>query len=135
MKTITVSFVRTAAFTAALFAFPGFALAADLRPSDPAAQSLLHNGRIPVKNAGPYVVVGSYQIQVTTRLGHPAAKLADGTWLYRNYEVEDSDASGTLVVMFDHGRVSDLALVTPTVATAMMAPKKSLEKIRTADRN
>lgn len=135
MKTTTASPARHAVLAIALLAITGFALAAEPAPSDRAAQSLTHNGRIPVKNAGPYVTVGSYQIQVTTKLGHPAMKLANGSWLYSNYTVENSDTAGILVVTFDHGRVSDLALVTPTVATAMMAPKKSLEKIQTADRN
>ena len=56
-------------------------------------------------------------------LGEPSATLADGTWLYRDFTVDGSVASRTLVVRFDLGRVSKLSLVSPKVETAMLTNK------------
>ena len=91
-------------------------------------------GRVVVKNVGPYVEAGTYRIQVAVKLGSPSDRLPDGTWLYRNFQVEAGDAAGTLVVQFTGGRVSELALVPPAVATAMLKPKAPAEKILVANR-
>ncbi len=116
---------------AVAFALPAIALAAD---SSRAAELLARDGSVAVKNAGPYVETGTFQIQVLAKLGQPTAKLGDGTWLYPHYEVENTTATGTLVVKFNTGRVSQLSLVTPRVAIAMLTAPK-LDKIFVAARN
>ncbi len=121
MKTIVISSLRTVAFVSALFLVPALATAKDTTAGDRPVQMLVTTGSVPVKAAGPYVEVGTYRIQVSVKLGQPSDQLADGTWLYRNYVVDDSNASGTLVVRFNAGRVSGLSLVSPAVATAMLA--------------
>jgi hypothetical protein len=83
--------------------------AADLSPS--LVGQLATQGEIAVSEAGPYVEVGSYRIWVTSHLGRPASVLPDGTWLYRNFQVDDSEVSGTLAVSFRGGRVAALKLV------------------------
>jgi hypothetical protein len=105
---------------AALFLVPSLAIAKDTTASDRAAQVLAATGSVDVKAAGPYVSVGTFRIQVSAKLGRPSDKLADGTWLYRNFAVDGSETTGTLVVRFADGRVEQLALVTPKVATAML---------------
>lgn len=115
--------IRVAALTA-LLALPAVATLA----ADRAAELLARQGAVAVKNAGPYVEVGTFQVQVVAKLGQPSARLADGTWLFAHYEVEESNARGTLVVRFARGRVAELALVTPAIATAMTAPKKTSDK-------
>ena len=133
MKTIlTASIVRTAALATALLVLPTLAFANDAAPADRAAQRLALNGSVSIKAAGPYVEIGTYQVQVAAKLGRARAALSDGTWLYPNFAINDSDATGTLVVRFNQGRVSELSLVTPTVATAMSAPKKAGDKILVA---
>lgn len=123
MKTFPSLVLRTAALAVALLALP---VRADVTPTaDRAAELLRAHGRIAVNAAGPHVQVGTYRIQVSVKLGRPSAQLPDGTWLYENHAVEDSAAKGTLIVRFTNGRVSDLALVTPAAATAMLAPKPS----------
>jgi hypothetical protein len=42
--------------------------------------------------------------------------------MYHHRRIEGSEAEGTLVVRFEHGRVSSLMLVTPAVATALRTP-------------
>ena len=129
MKTNLVSALRLAALAATLTPFSASVSAKDIAPADRAEDLLALHGSVPMTQAGPYVEVGTYLIQVAVKLGQPTAKLADGTWLYRHYQVEGSHAAGTLVVRFNpNGRVSDLALVTPTVATAMCTPKQAGEK-------
>ena len=110
------------------------ASAKDNAPADQAAATLAQRGTVAVKKAGPYVEEGTFLIQVAVKLGVPSVKLPDGTWLYRNFQVDDSDATGTLVVRFHGGRVRDLTLVTPVVATAMMTPKTSPDKVLVANR-
>lgn len=121
------SLLRTAALVA-WFALPVCASARDDQPADRAASLLAGQGFLSVRNAGPYVETGTYQIQVTMALGRPTHRLANGTWLYANYEVEESRACGTLVVRFEKGRVRELTLVTPAIATAMLTPKQAPEK-------
>ncbi len=135
MKTTLASALRLTALAATLtFATAGVS-AKENHSSDRAAQLLAVNSSVPVTNAGPYVERGTLLIQVAVKLGRPTAKLADGTWLYPNYTVENSAAHGTLVVRFSPaGRVTDLSLVTPSAATAMLGQKKSSEKILVADR-
>lgn len=88
--------------------------------ADSAAQALAATGTVRVQAVGQYVEVGTYQIQVSTKLGRPSARLADGTWLYRNFAINGSNAAGTLVVRFEDGRVTQLSVVTPHVELAML---------------
>jgi hypothetical protein len=128
MKMTLVSILRAAALAPALLLLPALASAADSAPADSAAQMLTVVGSVPVKDAGPYVHVGSYRIHVWTMLGRPNAILPDGTWFYKDFSANDSIAHGTLVVFFDNGRVTKLSLVTPEVATAMLSkPEKNQE--------
>ena len=87
--------------------------------ADAAARTLVSNGSVSVAQVGPYVTPGTFRVQVSTKLGRPDLILADGTWLYHRHRIERSEAEGTLVVRFTGGRVSSLALVTPTVAAAL----------------
>ena len=87
--------------------------------ADRAESLLAGRGSIPVEAAGPYVEVGTYRIQVAVKLGRPAARLPDGTWLYENFVADGSNARGTLVVRFAQGRVSSLMLATPAVVAAL----------------
>lgn len=115
MKTFLPTTVRVAALATILFLLPAIQAAT---PADRAATLLAGRGAIPVHAAGPHVAVGTYQIQVTVKLGRPNARLADGTWLYENFAADNSAARGTLVVRFDRGRVISLALATPAVVAA-----------------
>ena len=119
MKTIAVSTLRTAALAAALLLLPAVASAKDSATADRAESLLAGRGSIPVEAAGPYVEVGTYRIQVAVKLGRPAARLPDGTWLYENFVADGSNARGTLVVRFAQGRVSSLMLATPAVVAAL----------------
>lgn len=120
MKTITTrSLFRFSCFAAALALAP---LAASAK--DSAAQLLTANGYVTVKAAGPYVELGTYQIQVSTKLGRPSTRLADGSWLYSHFTVNDSQAAGTLLVRFTEGRVSELALLTPATVVALQEATK-----------
>jgi hypothetical protein len=135
MKNITTTSLRAAALAAALLLVPAIASAKDNTPSDLAAQLLATSGRVPVKAAGPYVEVGSYRIHVSAHLGRPNAVLADGTWMYHNFTADESAASGTLMVRFDHGRVSELALISHTVETALLkTPTKANGAIQIASK-
>ena len=124
MKTILSFSIRISALVATLFLLPAIA-SANNAPADHAEQALALRGSVPVNAAGPYVQLGTFQIQVMLKLGQPTAKLADGTWLYRGFAVENSNAAGTLVVRFNKGRVSGLNLVTPAVALALSTPRKA----------
>ena len=96
------------------------ASAMDATPSmDAATQALNRQGSIAVTQAGPFVALGTFRVQVAAKLGRPDLALPDGTWLFRHRRVEGSDAAGTLVVRFNAGRVSSMSLVTPAVATAL----------------
>lgn len=123
-----ISALRTAALATTLLILPTFASATDSAATDRAAEILRTSGCLPVQAAGPYVAVGTYQIQVSVKLGRASAVLPDGTWLYESFVPENSTASGTLVVRFANGRVSDLSLVTPGIATAMRSPKQPTDK-------
>lgn len=115
-----VVFAMTFAFSIAI------ASAAHTHSPDRAAELLARFGTIRVDAAGPYVEIGTFLIQVMTKLGAPSAKLPDGTWFYKGRSVEDSEAQGTLVIHFVKGRVSSMSLVTPAVAAAMMKPTAKL---------
>ena len=132
MKTTLASALRTAALATTLLALPALASAMNNAATDRAAEMLAVKGSIPVSSAGPYVQAGTFRIQVITKLGRPETTLSDGTLLYPNFSADGSDASGTLVVRFNQGRVSELALVTPTVATAMVTPKKPSGRVLVA---
>jgi hypothetical protein len=130
MKTKLASALCLAALAVALTLGGAGVSAKDLVPADRAEDLLARQGSVPVTRAGPYVEVGTYLVQVEVKLGKPTAKLAEGTWVYRHYEVEGSQAAGSLVVRFNpRGRVSSLAIVTPAVATAMMAPRKAQDTL------
>lgn len=109
-----------ASLAAAMFFAPSIASANDNTPADRAAQILAAKGIVSVSEAGPNVELGSYRIQVWTMLGHPYKVLADGSYLYRKFTVDDSTACGTLVVRFDHGKVCQLSLVSPAIETALL---------------
>jgi hypothetical protein len=132
MKTTLASAFRLTALATTLLALPVLASAKDNAAADRAAEMLAVKGRIPVSAAGPYVEVGTFRIQVIAKLGRPDATLSDGTLLYPNFTADGSDATGTLVVRFNQGRVSELALVTSTVATAMVTPRKAGDKVLVA---
>ncbi len=88
-------------------------------PADPAAHLLQRHGSLAVANVGDHVETGSYRVHVSARLGRPDAVLPDGTWLYHRRRVADSTATGTLVVRFDAGRVSELRLAAPALVAAL----------------
>jgi hypothetical protein len=124
MKTISTAFRFASVST--LIAIAGL-IASPANATDAANAQLASFGVIPVKTAGPYVEIGTLRIQVSTKLGRPSTVLRDGTWLYDSRMVERSEARGTLVVRFNGGKVSELALVTPAVALAMRDdPQKPL---------
>ena len=98
----------------------GFAQAAPSDAADTAAQLLARHGSVPVTAAGPYVMRGTFRVQVSAKLGAPDAILADGTWMYHQHRIDDSRAEGTLLVRFNEsGRVGALLLVTPAAALAL----------------
>ena len=122
MKNILVSSLRAAALASTLMVLSTvFA-----QTGDSAAQALATTGSVALKAAGPYVNVGTYRIQVSAKLGRPSATLPDGTWLYNNFTVQDSDASGTLVVAFNNGCVSSLSIASPAVVMALSTQPKKL---------
>lgn len=134
MNAIDVASLRAAALAAALLVVPAIASANDTARADSAAQLFASAGVVPVEAAKPYralnpgasvVKIGTWQSNVALRLGRPSAVLEDGTWLYRNFTVDESLAHGTLVVQFDHGDVSQLSLVSPSVETAMLTTPAS----------
>ena len=119
---------------AALLALPSLASAQASSPTDRAAELLARNGSVRVNAAGPYVQTGTFAIQVAAKLGQPSARLVDGTWLYHNHALAGSDARGTLIVRFNQGRVSELTLVTPAVAAALITPKSTAAQTLAANR-
>lgn len=127
MKTTLASSALRLARLATFLLLPSLACASNGTPHRRADEVLAREGRLPLQGAGPYVGVGTFLIQVAAKLGQPAARLPDGTWLYRNFQVGDTSTTGTLVIRFQKGRVSELSLVTPAVATAMLTPKSSAE--------
>ena len=120
--------LRAAALMFGLILLPSFASAKSATATDRAKSALEQHGSLQVTSAGPYVEIGTYQIQVMVKLGEPNKKLTDGTWLYDGFNVDDSDASGLLAVRFDRGLVSSLTIVTPSVALAMGTPAKPATK-------
>lgn len=134
MKNNLRSLARTAAFASALLIPASVVLAAGPDSADRAATLLARHGSVPVENAGPFVEIGTFRIQVAVKLGEPSAKLADGTWLYPGFRIKDGDTAGTLVVRFDQGRVSELSLVTPGVAAAMTARSALAGRVAAAGR-
>ncbi len=114
MKIVASSALRATALALTLVLLP----ATLARASAPTARSTA-SGTLPVGSVGPYVSVGTYVIQVATKLGTPSARLPDGTWLYEDYVA--GDRTGTLVVTFVNGRVSSLSLATPSAIAALRA--------------
>jgi len=120
MKTITLKSLRTTILAALLST--SAVLSANAAAPDITALA----GSIAVKAAGPYVQVGSYRIWVSSHLGKPSIVLADGTWLYNNFTADSNGATGTLLVRFSNGRVSQMKLVSPAIVAALRsAPKAS----------
>lgn len=129
MKVINIVLLRAAACGSALLLVPAFAAAKDAGPADSAARLFATTGIVPVAAAMPYrsidpqassVHIGTWRSNVAAKLGRPSAVLADGTWIYRNFTVDGSNAQGTLVVRFEHGDVSQLTLVSPKLEAAML---------------
>lgn len=83
---------------------------------------------IPVQAAGDYVERGTMRIQVATKLGRPAAVTADGAWVYRNQMVAGTERHGSLLVRFERGRVSELALITPDTKHEVVAVRQGMKK-------
>jgi len=119
MKTSIVHLLRSALLAAFVGVLPALASVTDAPAADHPAHLLAILGSVSVSNAGPYVEIGTYQIQVSVKLGEPSARLPDGTWLYDHRGIEGSAAEGTLVVRFAGGRVSGLSLATPRVVAAL----------------
>jgi len=133
MNSLIISALRTTAIVATLFVLPAIASAKNDLAQDRANDLLATAGALSVKAAGPYVEVGTFRIQVSAKLGQPAERLADGTWLYKNFAAEQSTAHGTLVVRFTpEGRVSQLLLATPAVVAALRVTPNSPDRVRVA---
>ena len=97
------------------------------KANDRAAELLARQGSVSLAAAGPHVERGTFRVQVAAMLGRPDLVLPDGTWLYRDQRIEGSAAAGTLVVRFEGGRVSSLALATPAaIAELRSAPHTTL---------
>jgi|GEM_PF-2200172 len=129
MNVIDIASLRAAALAGALLLVPSIASATDAGPTDSAARLFATTGIVQVKAAKPFrslnpgasaVQIGTWREFVSLRLGRPSEVLEDGTWLYRDFSVDGSLAHGTLVVRFDHGDVSQLSLVSPSVESAML---------------
>src|SRR5688500_17912976 len=104
MKTLSLATsLRGLVFAALLGAAPAFAAVSEMSTADRAAQLLANHGALPVETVGPYIERGTLRIQVSTKLGRPSTVLADGTWLYENRTVQESNARGTLAIRFDRG--------------------------------
>jgi hypothetical protein len=86
--------------------------------NDAVAEELARRGCVAVHGAGDYVERGTMRIQVLAKLGKPDLVTAEGAWVYHRRAVTGSAARGWLVVQFDGGRVSELALATPAVVAA-----------------
>ncbi len=120
MKTTLRTSLRLAALSLALAFVPALSAKSEAaKPADRAAQLLATQGSIPLEAAGPYVRVGTFQVQVSAKLGRPSAALPDGTWLYDNYTIPQSSARGTLVVRFEKGRASHLSTASAVTIAAL----------------
>jgi hypothetical protein len=133
MNMNTLHILRTPALAAMLPLIPLVASAADLTSSggDEAQKIMNIAGSIEVqsagRDAGGYVEIGAWREAVTSRLGKPNVALADGSWLYYEFSVDDSAAKGVLVVRFNNGCVSELKLVSQDVANSLCAASKPSE--------
>jgi hypothetical protein len=133
MKTNTLHILRTAAFAAVLPLIPLVASASDIASSggDEAQKIMNLAGSLEVQSAGrmsgEYIEIGAWRETVSSRLGKPNLALADGTWLYYEFSVDDSAANGVLVVRFSKGCVSELKLVSHDVANSICAASKPSE--------
>jgi hypothetical protein len=110
------------------------AAARESSTTDRAIQLLTAHGLVPVHAAGPYVERGTPRVQVAAKLGRPDAILPDGTWLYHDRAIEGSEATGTLLVRFEHKRVSSLALAGPSTVAALQAKNPDRLAMRPLDR-
>lgn len=114
-----LNFVRPMLASAALLLIAPIAFGASAPAPDRAAQLLATYGSVAVERVGPYVERGTFRIQVLAKLGKPDARASTDVWIYDRRAVDGSAARGALVVRFENGRVSDLSLVSPTVALAL----------------
>jgi hypothetical protein len=128
MKTLSLAApLRVLTFATMLCGGPAFSAVDQTPTTDRAAQLLANHGALSVVTVGPYIERGTFRIQVSTKLGRPDLTLADGTWLYHDRTIDGTSARGTLVIRFEKGRVSELALATPSVVAALRAdPRKPL---------
>ncbi len=82
--------------------------------------------RVPVN--GDTVTAGTSRIMVWMRLGTPNGVLADGSWLYDNYNVRLSadgpEQPGTLVVRFAANQVTTLSVADKATVVALRAAPK-----------
>jgi hypothetical protein len=133
MKMNTLHILRTAALAAVLPLIPLVASAADnaSNGSDEAQKIMNLAGSLEVQSAGrtvgDYVEIGAWRETVSSRLGKPNLALADGTWLYYEFSVDDSIAKGILVVRFNKGCVTELKLVSQDVANSICAASRPSE--------
>ncbi len=119
MNTITLKTLRTT-LLAALLSTTAI-LSANAATPDTTALT----GSVAVKAAGPYVQVGSYRIWVSSHLGKPSFVLADGSWLYNNFTSDSNGATGSLLVRFSNGQVSQMKLVSPAIVAALRSAPKA----------
>jgi len=109
----------------AAFVLLNLALASRSSAADTASLGLAQHGEIPVATAGPYVEIGSARILVFVKLGPPTTRLRGDIWLYRGYQVAESEAAGILAVHFVDGKVSRLGLLTRDRAATLIAAAKT----------
>jgi hypothetical protein len=132
MNPISSPRLLRSALIAALLAIAPAAFALE-NSADLASSALAATGSVRIKAAGPYVEMGTFRVQVAAKLGQPALRLPDGSWLYSNFEVTQSEATGALLVRFTNGRVSELSLVSPaTVVALQSAPKPNSQRLLVA---
>ena len=127
MNSFAFRALRVTSLTAILFVLPLFSSAKEpATPApDPATVVLARGGAIPVKIArrdgfDNAIEVGNRKESVGFYLGQPSAILRDGTWLYREFTVDQSAATGTLVVSFHYSHVSKLTLISPAAEMALL---------------
>ncbi len=135
MKTFSSALLRTLGVSSLMFMAPIWLPAAPDAASDAAARQLAAIGMLPVSAVGPYVEVGTFQIQVAVKLGRPDARLSDGSWMYHDRSLANSSTRGTVVIRFADRKVSRIAFVTPATATALLQGRSRDEGARVASKS
>lgn len=108
----------------------GFSASAFAATPDRASEILARDGYVAISAVDEYVEIGTYRVQVAAKLGRPHVVLPDGTWIYHRHRIVDSTAAGSLVVQFNHGRVSALTLMSAErVAGLQFGPRESASKV------